>query len=56
MKVPMKVVDALFSAGKDELDVVAALRALSSNGDTELVSRQGRPGNRTRLDRFQERL
>jgi hypothetical protein len=38
IKVPMKVVDALFSAGKDELDIVAALRALSSNGDTELVS------------------
>jgi hypothetical protein len=38
VKVPMKVVDALFSAGKDELDVVAALRALSSFGDTELVS------------------
>ena len=38
IKIPMKVVDALFSAGKDELDVVAALRALSSNGDTELVS------------------
>jgi hypothetical protein len=38
VKVPMKVVDALFSAGKDELDVVAALQALSSSGDTELVS------------------
>jgi hypothetical protein len=38
VKVPMKVVDALFSAGKDELDVIAALRALSSNGDTELVN------------------
>jgi len=38
VKVPMKVVDALFSAGKDELDVVAALRALSGNGDTELVN------------------
>jgi hypothetical protein len=38
IKVPMKVVDALFSAGKDELDVLAALRALSNNGDTELVS------------------
>jgi hypothetical protein len=38
VKVPMKVVDALFSAGKDELDVVAALQALSSTGDTELVS------------------
>jgi hypothetical protein len=38
IKVPMKVVDALFSAGKDELDVVAALHALSGSGDTELVS------------------
>jgi len=39
VKIPMKVVDALFSAGKDELDVVAALRALSAHGgDTELVS------------------
>ncbi len=38
VKVPMKVVDALFSAGDDELNVVAALRALSANGDTELVS------------------
>ena len=38
IKVPMKVVDALFSAGKDELDIVAALHALSAQGDTELVS------------------
>ena len=38
VKVPMKVVEALFSAGKDELDLVAALRALSAHGDTELVS------------------
>jgi hypothetical protein len=38
VQVPMKVVDALFSAGKDELDVVAALRALSSHGDVELVT------------------
>ncbi|HYA61675.1 MAG TPA: hypothetical protein VED66_00635 [Candidatus Sulfotelmatobacter sp.] len=38
IKVPMKVVDALLSAGKDELDIVAALHALSANGDTELVS------------------
>jgi len=38
VKVPMKVVDALFSAGKDELDLVAALHALASQGDTELVS------------------
>jgi hypothetical protein len=38
VKVPMKVVDALFSAGKDELDLVAALHALAAQGDTELVS------------------
>jgi hypothetical protein len=38
IKVPMKVVDALFSAGKDELDIVAALRALSAQSDQELVS------------------
>lgn len=38
VKVPMQVVDALFSAGKDELNLVAALRALSAHGDTELVS------------------
>jgi len=38
VRVPMKVVEALFSAGKDELDVLAALRALSQHGDTELVS------------------
>lgn len=38
VKVPLKVVDALFSGGKDELDLVAGLRALSAQGDTELVS------------------
>jgi ABC-type oligopeptide transport system substrate-binding subunit len=38
VRVPMRVVDALFSAGKDELDLVAALHALSFQGDTELVS------------------
>jgi hypothetical protein len=38
VKIPMKVVDALFSGGKDELDLVAGLRALSTQGDTELVS------------------
>jgi len=38
VRVPMKVIDALFSAGKDELDLVAALHALSAQGDTELVS------------------
>ena len=38
IKVTMKVVDSLFSGPKDQLDVLAALRALSSSGDTELVS------------------
>ena len=34
----MHVIDALLSAGKNELDVVAALHALAAQGDTELVS------------------
>jgi hypothetical protein len=38
IRVPMKVVEALFSAGKNELDLVAALHALAGQGDTELVS------------------
>ena len=38
VKVPLKVVDALLSAGKDELDILAALKALSAHGDTELVT------------------
>lgn len=41
IRIPMKVVDALVSAGKDELDIVAALRVLSTQGDTELVSVKG---------------
>jgi hypothetical protein len=38
VRVPMKVIDALLSAGKDELDLVAALHALGAQSDTELVS------------------
>jgi hypothetical protein len=38
VKVPMKVIEALLSAGKDELDLVAALHALGAQGDIELVS------------------
>lgn len=38
VKVPMKVVEALLSADKDELNIVAALHALAAQGDTELVS------------------
>jgi len=34
----MRVVDALFSADKDELDLVAALHALAAQGDTDLIS------------------
>jgi len=36
--VPLTVVDALLSAGNNELDLVAGLRALGSQGDTELVT------------------
>src|SRR5271163_5278380 len=38
VKIPLSVVDAMFSAGKDEIDLIAGLRMLSSQGDTELVS------------------
>ena len=38
VKVPMKVVEALLSGEKDELNVEAALHALASQGDMELVS------------------
>lgn len=38
VKVPLSVVDALFSGKKDELDLLAGLKMLSSQGDTELVS------------------
>ncbi|HTQ60691.1 MAG TPA: hypothetical protein VMI32_10735 [Candidatus Solibacter sp.] len=38
VKVPMKVVEALLSGGKDELDIVAGLHALASQNDVELVS------------------
>jgi hypothetical protein len=42
VKVPMTVVEALLSGGKDELDILAAIRALARHGDTELVSVQDR--------------
>jgi hypothetical protein len=38
VRVPIKVVDALFSGPRDEIDLVAGLQALSAMDDTELVS------------------
>ncbi len=38
IRMPLTVVDALLSSGSNELDLVAALRALDAHGDTELVS------------------
>jgi len=38
VKVPMKVVEALLSGSKDELDILAGLHALAGQGDVELVS------------------
>jgi hypothetical protein len=38
VKVPMKVVEALLSGGKDELDIVAGLHALGAQADMQLVS------------------
>ena len=42
VRVPMSVVEALLSGAKDELDVVAAVRALSAHGDTILVTVEDR--------------
>ncbi len=42
IKVPVAVVEALLSAGEDELDLVAGIRALSAHGDTELVTVTGK--------------
>jgi hypothetical protein len=38
VKIPMTVVDALLAPGNDELDVVAAIKALGAHGDTEIVN------------------
>lgn len=38
IRVPLTVVDALLSAGNNELDLVAGLHALASQGDTDLVT------------------
>jgi hypothetical protein len=38
VKLPMNVVDALLAPGNDELDVVAAIKALGAHGDTEIVN------------------
>jgi hypothetical protein len=38
VSIPFPVIDALLSGAKDELDVLAAVRALSTIGDTVLVT------------------
>jgi hypothetical protein len=38
VRVPMSVVEALLSGAKDELDLVAAVRALAAHGDSILVT------------------
>lgn len=38
IKIPMTVVEAMLSAGPDELDVLAGLRALRTHGDAELIT------------------
>jgi hypothetical protein len=42
VRVPMSVVEALLSGAKDELDLVAAVRALSKHGDSVLVTVEDR--------------
>ncbi len=38
IRMPVKVVEALLSAGEDELDIIAAIRVLKEAEDTDLVS------------------
>lgn len=38
IRIPMKVAEAMMSDASNELDLLAAIRALSAQGDTELVS------------------
>jgi len=38
IKVPMTVVEAMLSAGPNELDLLAAIRALRAHGDAELIT------------------
>lgn len=38
ISIPFSVVDALLSTGKNELDLVGAVRALAAHGDTVLVT------------------
>ena len=42
VRVPMTVVEALLSGAKDELDLVAAIRALAAHGDSILVTVEDR--------------
>lgn len=37
-RIPMDVVEALLSSGTEELDLMAAIRALANHGETELVA------------------
>ena len=37
IQIPFTVVEALLSGGEDELDILAAIRALRDHGDVELI-------------------
>ena len=45
VRIPFQVVEALLSGGADELDLVAAVRALSQHGDGVLVTVQDKKTN-----------
>ncbi len=40
VRMPLAVVEAMLSAGNNELDLVAGVRALAAQGDTELITVQ----------------
>jgi len=37
IQIPLVVMEALLSGGEDELDILAAIRALRDHGDVELI-------------------
>jgi len=56
VRVPLAVVDALVASSKggDDLDVGAALRALATHGDTDLVNIKDGKADCSRLARLKK--
>jgi hypothetical protein len=49
IRIPVKVLDALVSAGEDEIDVIAAVQALGEHGKGDLVTVNDEDGTLVRI-------